>query len=104
MLLEQSDVDAVIRKITASLVCLILSHLCFAGATPRSAHQAETEADYDSFAGQTVTSPQSCLSKIDQLNENVFREARESGREVDVKDLDRQQTTIASHCVAASPA
>src|SRR6266536_2475644 len=101
MLLEQSNVNALAGKVRASFVCLILTHLFFSSAAPRTAHQAQTKAEVAAFAGQTVTSPQSCLSKIDQLAERIYREARDSGREVDVKELGQKKSEIANNCLAA---
>jgi thiol-disulfide isomerase/thioredoxin len=46
-----------------------------------------------------TTSPESCVSKIDKLNEKTYRKARESGRAVDPQVLRRRSVEIASKCL-----
>ena len=47
----------------------------------------------------TGTSPESCVSKIDKLNEKTYRKARESGRPIDFQDLRRKKAEIADKCL-----
>jgi thiol-disulfide isomerase/thioredoxin len=47
----------------------------------------------------TTTSPESCVSKIDKLNEKTYRKARESGRAVDTQNLRRRRVEIANKCL-----
>ncbi|HXU09710.1 MAG TPA: TlpA disulfide reductase family protein [Blastocatellia bacterium] len=44
-------------------------------------------------------SPESCVGKIDKLNEKTYRKARESGRAVDAQDLRRRRAEIADKCL-----
>jgi thiol-disulfide isomerase/thioredoxin len=89
-----------VKKIETTFLCFALAHFCFASAGTRNSHQAALNASVANSVSQKVSSPESCLSKIDQLADRVYREARESGREVDVKDLRRQKAEIANKCVA----
>jgi thiol-disulfide isomerase/thioredoxin len=50
-------------------------------------------------AAITTTSPESCVSKIDKLNEETYRKARKSGRAVDTRDLRRRRVEIANKCL-----
>jgi len=88
------------KKIEASFMCLVLTHMCFA-STRRNSRQTVADFAVAGSVAQTVTSPESCLSKMDQLSERVDRDARESNREVDFKGLQRQRAEIANKCVAA---
>jgi thiol-disulfide isomerase/thioredoxin len=89
------------EKLKAVFLSLALAHLCFASAGTRNSGQAATNASIADPDPQSVPSPESCLSKINQLADRVYREARESGREVDAEDLRRQKADIAVKCVAA---
>jgi thiol-disulfide isomerase/thioredoxin len=90
-----------VKKIKASFMCLVLTHMCFASASTRNSRQAVADVAVAGSVAQTVTSPEACVSKMDQLSERVYREARESNREVDFKGLRRQRAEIANECVAA---
>ncbi|MGZ5436367.1 MAG: TlpA family protein disulfide reductase [Pyrinomonadaceae bacterium] len=89
------------EKIKASFLCLALGLLCFASGGTRNALQAAIVASTPDSVPQSVPSPESCLSKIDQLTNKAFREARESGREVDDKDLRHKKAEIANKCAGA---
>jgi thiol-disulfide isomerase/thioredoxin len=89
------------KKIKASFMCLVLTHMCFASASTRNSRQAVADVAVAGSVAPTVTSPESCLGRMDQLSERVYREARESNREVDFKGLRRQRAEIANKCVAA---
>lgn len=90
-----------VQKIRTTFLCLAIAHFCFASPGTRNSRQAAPHASVANSVRQVVSSPKSCLSKIDQLADRVYREARESGREVDTKDLRRQKAEIANKCVAA---
>jgi len=91
-----------LKKMKAFFMCLALTApQYFASASPRSPRQAMADVEIAGSVLQTGTSPESCLSIMDQLSERVYRESRESNREVDFKALQRQRAKIANKCVAA---
>jgi thiol-disulfide isomerase/thioredoxin len=91
-----------LKKMNAFLMCLALTtHHYFASASTRSPRQAVADVAVAGSVPQTGTSPESCLSIMDQLSERVYRESRESNREVDFKALRRERAKIANNCVAA---
>ena len=90
-----------VKQINASFLCLVLTQVCLAGGITLTSHHALTNVTVVRLADQTDNSPESCQRKIDQLMDRVFGEARESKREVDTKDLERQRIETASKCVAA---
>jgi thiol-disulfide isomerase/thioredoxin len=90
-----------VKKINASFMCVVLTHMCFASGGTRNSLHAVADAAVAGSVPQTATSPESCVSKIDQLTDRVYREARESGRQVDAKELMRQKRDIANKCAVA---
>jgi hypothetical protein len=76
-----------IEKLKSAFLCLALAHLCFASAIPRNSRQVAPNASVADPDPQVLPSPESCLSKINQLTDRVYREARESGREVDLETV-----------------
>lgn len=83
----------------AAFICFVLSHIFFANADTIKARQAVSDA-VAATVSLTANSPETCFRTIDKLVEKVYRESREAGHEVDIKDLKRQKAATAIKCLA----
>ena len=83
------------------LLSLIVMFVCPALASAVLAPQAKVLVSTPADLPQSALSPESCLSEIDELNAQAYREAIGSGQEVDRTGLRHRSKMIASKCASS---
>lgn len=83
------------------LLTLIVMFVCSTLASAVLARQAKVLVSTPADLPQSALSPESCLSEIDELNAQAYREAIGSGQEVDRTGLRHRSKMIASKCASS---